>query len=406
MINSSSPSKPEISPELVRVHVEIIHRLAAPLAGKGKLVTAGFGEDPDKLHPKTHKPGCPLPPSVVHFEIGDIEIAVCTVTKLTVGEHRNVYASLAVFRSDLAPGKKGFEKDIIAVLGLVADFDDADAARWAERLPLPPNLVLETSAGRFQAFYLFDKPEAFAAVKTIAARLKAYAACDHGTADLSHVWRIAGTLNWPNAKKVGAGRPREPQTVRVAKKWDGTTISLDALAAVLPASNGKPSAQKKGDSDATYDEGEITDNAPDEGADDTDDADTTTGEPGLPVESAIVGLLPPKLRVRIISAPAGDRSRNLFYVVRGLISRNSTTRRSMHHQTLSGRDRREICQAYRSRSGDPANSQKIVPTRRSRARCHRNRCRRGTATGRGLCADPEVQRAIRRRQRGRQSLGV
>jgi hypothetical protein len=33
-------------------------------------------------------------------------------------------------------------------------------------------------------------------------------------------------------------------------------------------------------------------------------------------------LLPPKLRERIISAPAGDRSRDLYYVIRGLISRN------------------------------------------------------------------------------------
>ena len=66
---------------------------------------------------------------------------------------------LAVFRSDLASGGKGLERDIIACLGIVADFDDPDAAKWPERLPIPPNYVLETSASRFQASYLFDKPE-------------------------------------------------------------------------------------------------------------------------------------------------------------------------------------------------------------------------------------------------------
>jgi RepB DNA-primase from phage plasmid len=234
------PGPPILTAE-IRAHCEMIHTLAAPLAGQGKLVIGCFGEDPGRPNPKTGAIGCPLAPRVVHVEIGAIESTARTVTDLTVGKHRNVYASLAVFRSDLVPGKKGFEKDIIAVLGLVADFDDTDSARWEERLPLPPNLVLETSTGRFQAFYFFDKPEAFAAAKPVAARLKTCARCDDGTADLSHVWRIAGTLNWPNAKKVGAGRPREPQTVRVVRPWQGDGISLADLAAALPEPKAEPS---------------------------------------------------------------------------------------------------------------------------------------------------------------------
>ena len=154
----------------------------------------------------------------------------------------------------------------------------------------PAKPCLEPARAGSQAFYFFDKPEAFAGVKPVAARLRTYAGCDLGTADLSHVWRIGGTLNWPNAKKVGAGRPPDPQTVRVVKEWGGTTISLDTLAAALPVSDGKPSGSEKGNSDATGDDGQITDNAPDGGADDTDDADTTAGEPGLAVE-VIVGLL-------------------------------------------------------------------------------------------------------------------
>jgi hypothetical protein len=298
----------------------MIHMLAAPFAGQGKLVIGCFGEDPGPLNPKTGARGRPLAPRVVHLEIGAVEATVRTVTDLTVGKHRNVYMSLAVFRSDLPNGRKGFEKDIIAVLGLVADLDDAEAARWVERLPLPQALFLRLAQAGSRP-YFFDKPEIFAGVKPVAARLKTSANCDYGTTVLSHVWRIGGTLNWPNAKKVGAGRPHDPQTVRVVKEWDRRTISLDALAAALPVSDGKPSAQKKGNSDATGDDGQITDNAPDGGVDDTDNADTTAGEPGLAVE-AIVGLLGRKLRERIISPTTGDRSRDLYYVIRGLISRN------------------------------------------------------------------------------------
>jgi hypothetical protein len=83
-------------------------------------------------------------------------------------------------------------------------------------LPIPPNYVLETSAGRFQAFYLFDKPEELKVVKPIAERLKAFARCDHGTSDISHVWRVPGALNWPNAKKVAddSGATPKPGAVR------------------------------------------------------------------------------------------------------------------------------------------------------------------------------------------------
>ena len=259
---------------------------------------------------------------------------VCAVSNLTIAQHSNVYMSLAVFRSDLRAQGKGCERDIVAVLGFVADFDDPDAARWNERLPVAPNFVLETSAGRFQAFYLFDKPEVPADAKPIAMGLKVYAGCDHGTADLSHVWRIAGTLNWPNAKKAGAGRPREPQTVRVVKEWGGTTISLGALAAAIPASEATPSAPERASQRATLDDGHTIASSPSEVHESTDEVGAQAGgDPGLAVET-IVALLPEKIRDRIVMPSTGDRSRNLFYVIRDLISRNlddSTIERIIRH---------------------------------------------------------------------------
>jgi hypothetical protein len=165
----------------IRGHCEMIHRLAAPLAGRGKIVVASYGEDPTT--------GDAITPKVEHFKIGDVEAMTAAILQLSGEQYRNVYAPLAVFKN-LPVGKKGTEADIVAVLGLVPDFDDADAARWRERLPLPASYVLETSAGRFQAFNLFDKPEPPAAVKPVAMRLKQFAGCDHGTADVCHVWRI------------------------------------------------------------------------------------------------------------------------------------------------------------------------------------------------------------------------
>ncbi len=130
----------------------------------------------------------------------------------------------------------------------MADFDDAHAARWAERLPIPPQYVLETSSGRFQAFYFFTKPVPPEAAKPVAERLKAYAGCDYGTADISHVWRVAGTLNWPNAKKVNEGRSAEPQQVKIVQLFDGKTIAFEELAAALPEDGTAKSSKPGGTS--------------------------------------------------------------------------------------------------------------------------------------------------------------
>jgi hypothetical protein len=311
------------SPGEIRTHCEMIHRLAGGLGANGKLVIACFGEDPENLNPKTGMPGCPLPPVVVHVEIGDIETMVAAIADLIVRKHGNVYMPLAVFRLDLPRGRKGFEEDIIAVMGLVADFDDCNAARWAERLPLPPNYVLETSAGRFQAFFLFDKPEPAHVVKAVAKQLKDFAGCDHGTSDLSHVWRIAGSLNSPNAKKVADGRSREPQLVRVIKPWDETTTSLEALVAALAARYVPRLVTKDPANGAEPGKDHTSPDAARVEHDGVGHDGETAGSsyPGISVET-IVNVLPPKVRDRITAAASRDRSRDLYYVVSAMVVRN------------------------------------------------------------------------------------
>lgn len=92
----------------------------------------------------------------------------------------------------------------------------------AERMPTAPDMVMETSEGRFQAVVMFDQPQEPGAVKERAKGLKQAAQCDHGTSDLSHVWRVAGTQNWPNKKKVAEGRSPIPQQVKLREPWAGT----------------------------------------------------------------------------------------------------------------------------------------------------------------------------------------
>jgi hypothetical protein len=145
---------PLIDGVALRRHVEAVHALAAPLAGIGKLVVASFAEDPDRVNPQTGKLGRPLPPQIKHLEIGDIDENIRALSRSARTRHCNTYMPFGVLRHDLGRGRKGEENDIEGVLGFAADFDDADAKKWRRRLPMSPSYVLETSAGRFQAFYL------------------------------------------------------------------------------------------------------------------------------------------------------------------------------------------------------------------------------------------------------------
>ena len=58
---------PRLAPDRdeTRGHCEMIHRLAAPLAGRGKIVVASYGENPTT--------GDAITPKVAHFKIGDVE---------------------------------------------------------------------------------------------------------------------------------------------------------------------------------------------------------------------------------------------------------------------------------------------------------------------------------------------
>jgi hypothetical protein len=212
--------------DAITSHVELVHALAKPLAGQGKLVVASFGQDPAT--------GKDIPSRIEHFQIGDVAGMVAAIVRLAQDRHRNVYVPLVVIRPGLEAGKKGTEDDVVGVLGLVADFDDEDAADYARRLPVTAPYVLETSVSRFQAFLPFDQPATVQDAKRVAVRLKEAARCDHGTADMSHVWRVPGTLNWPNRKKVGEGRSPESQRVEVVEPWDEAVISLDEIRKALP----------------------------------------------------------------------------------------------------------------------------------------------------------------------------
>lgn len=216
----------QIDANAIRDDVRLLARLAN--GASGKLVATGFGEDPCG--------SAPLMPKVIHGSPSDPDTFADAMVSLGAERHRNVYLSLAVFTPALRDGLKGGEAEVISVLGVVAEFDsknDPHAGEWATRLPMPPTMVLETStlpAPSVQCRYLFTRPIAPAQAKRIAVMLTEATGADPVCKDFCHVWRPVGGLNHPNRRKVQAGRPLEPQAVKVIVPFaDDRLIDPDEL---------------------------------------------------------------------------------------------------------------------------------------------------------------------------------
>ncbi|WP_204330895.1 DUF3987 domain-containing protein [Rhizobium ruizarguesonis] len=205
----------------IRAHVEMVHSLAAGI--DGLLVTSAYFANPTG---DSDAPG-----AVTHHAVGDVDGMVEAIMAHASTPNANVFTGLQVMRKGLARGKRGGEADIVAVLGLVVDLD-ADTGKSGQ-MPIEPNVVLETSTGNFQPFILFDRAISPAEAKPLAAALKRATGSDHGTADVAHVWRVPGSLNWPNKKKLERGRSPEPISVVVDLAWDGALTSVDELRAAI-----------------------------------------------------------------------------------------------------------------------------------------------------------------------------
>jgi hypothetical protein len=120
----------------------------------------------------------------------------------------------------------------------------------------------------------------------------------------------------------------------VAKQWDGTAIPLTALVAVLSTPTLEGVATNGHASGTTLDDDRTARDAL-AGQDPVEDDGNTTarGDAEISVET-IVNVLPQELRERITDPATGDRSRDLYYVVSGLISRgldNATIERIIRH---------------------------------------------------------------------------
>jgi hypothetical protein len=218
--------------DAIAQHFVYLNHAAERAKVPGKLVLAIYGENPDTREKFAE---------VRHFEIGDHAGMTAAAMEFDGVPNRNVYAPTAIMRPDLEAARKGGEGDIVSVLALVID-GDADKDKDRPTAPLLADYIVETSAGNIQEFLFLDRPLPPVEAKPLARALQRATKAEFAD-DLSHVWRVPGALNWPNAEKVHKrSRSREPQPLRICKHWDKWTI-VSELRTALEAHWEQPRAE-------------------------------------------------------------------------------------------------------------------------------------------------------------------
>ena len=126
-----------------------------------------------------------------------------TLKKLRSGNHRgyDVYITVNRVRQELLDTKNRCPKntDIEAVHALIADFDDPALVTLEKLkgLPLPPSIIVETSLGKYQCYWLTESPESIGVDEFRAFQLRVLATLaelgpDKSVTDLRRVMRLPG----------------------------------------------------------------------------------------------------------------------------------------------------------------------------------------------------------------------
>ena len=171
-------------------------------------------------------------PRPQRFAVGDVDAMVTAIMGYDGVPGVNLYAPYSLMSQGLKPNQRGGEKDVLYLLAAVADLD-RDKHEQA-KIPLEPSYVVESSPGNRQDVYIFPQPLPAKVAKPLLAALHAAIGGDPAQKDLAHVWRVAGTLNWPTKSKLARGRSPIPALVTVAKSLNGVRALAEDVLALKP----------------------------------------------------------------------------------------------------------------------------------------------------------------------------
>jgi hypothetical protein len=147
----------------------------------------------------------------------------------------NVYIETRTVRPGL-PRERGKINATIAVIALVID-NDNDQHKAAHLNGAVPSATVETSPGNAHHWLLLRPALSVAEAVSLGMALRKAVRADADTGVITQPYRVAGTPNYPDAKKAARGRTIVPTRI---VEITGKTWTASELAAAFPAPAAAP----------------------------------------------------------------------------------------------------------------------------------------------------------------------
>ncbi len=175
----------------------------------------------------------------VRFPIGAVDaMAESAISAASNG--LNVYVEGRTV--DVRPGAGRGKAD--ATRGVFAFVDDSDGEKGkGGNLTLTPTWRVESSPGNAHNWILLDRALTPDQAEPLGRALRAWIGSDSATAKLTQPYRVAGTPNFPDAKKRARGRVVSPTRIL---NMAGPVWSADDLAEIVPPAPERPAAHVPG----------------------------------------------------------------------------------------------------------------------------------------------------------------
>jgi hypothetical protein len=139
------------------------------------------------------------------FELDDVEHMVSTAVSDCEAGH-NVYIEGRIVPISLRGSERGKLLDTVAVFALVIDSDADKGMGWTPPATIRPSMTVETSPGNFQFWFFLRAAITAELGQKLGERIRRAVNSDHDTGNPTQPYRVAGTINYPNANKIARGR--------------------------------------------------------------------------------------------------------------------------------------------------------------------------------------------------------
>jgi RepB DNA-primase from phage plasmid len=141
------------------------------------------------------------------FAIGDVDAMVKTAFDDSTHGH-NVYVEARTVRADIGRGKRGDIEDSEWVFAFAIDADHENGK--GGKLLTEPTLSVESSPGNSHHWYVLDRAISAGEAEPIGKAVRSASGADSASGKPTQPYRVAGTPNFPNAKKRARGRGVAP----------------------------------------------------------------------------------------------------------------------------------------------------------------------------------------------------